>query len=257
MHRLNQTEMKHIAPLFEGWEETLIWSCLQGHMGSAWADRSEQPHSARIITGDFCFFAGVPHAQLVENIPEDYASQYILMIPQNDSWEQMIEQIHPTARRFMRYAIKKEPHVFDRARLQENVRQLSKEYSLHPIDQKLFYRVKNEDWSKDLCSQFPTYEDYQSKGLGYVILHQGEIVSGASSYTVYNSGIKIEIDTRDDYRRKGLALICASRLILECLDRKLYPSWDAANKASVALAEKLGYHFDQEYVTYAVEVPHK
>jgi RimJ/RimL family protein N-acetyltransferase len=39
------------------------------------------------------------------------------------------------------------------------------------------------------------------------------------------------------------------------MDKGLYPSWDAANRTSVALAEKLGYHFDKEYVTYAVHTP--
>ena len=33
----------------------------------------------------------------------------------------------------------------------------------------------------------------------------------------------------------------------------LYPSWDAQNKASVHLAEKLGYEFSHEYVVYEVE----
>ncbi|MBO5076263.1 MAG: GNAT family N-acetyltransferase [Clostridia bacterium] len=33
----------------------------------------------------------------------------------------------------------------------------------------------------------------------------------------------------------------------------LYPSWDAANKMSVRLAEKLGYEFSREYVCYGLE----
>lgn len=33
----------------------------------------------------------------------------------------------------------------------------------------------------------------------------------------------------------------------------LYPSWDAANRESVALAEKLSYHFDREYTAYQVK----
>ena len=78
----------------------------------------------------------------------------------------------------------------------------------------------------------------------------GEIVSGASSYSSYVRGIEIEIDTREDYRRRGLAYICGAKLVLECLGRGWYPSWDAQNQWSVALAEKLGYHFDHEYVTY-------
>ncbi len=45
--------------------------------------------------------------------------------------------------------------------------------------------------------------------------------------------------------------MCA-KLILECMDRGLYPSWDAHDMRSVALAEKLGYHLDKEYVTYII-----
>ncbi|WP_184093742.1 GNAT family N-acetyltransferase [Anaerocolumna cellulosilytica] len=33
----------------------------------------------------------------------------------------------------------------------------------------------------------------------------------------------------------------------ECLKRGIYPSWSAANTASLALAEKLGYHLDREH----------
>ena len=89
-------------------------------------------------------------------------------------------------------------------------------------------------------------------GLGVAVFYQGELVAGASSYSVYDKGIEIEIDTREDHRRKGLAYACGAKLILECLDRDLYPSWDAQNPWSLALAEKLGYHFSHEYVAYEV-----
>jgi len=49
-----------------------------------------------------------------------------------------------------------------------------------------------------------------------------------------------------------LAYVCAAKLILECLDRNLYPSWDAQNEISVALAEKLGYHFSHTYTAYEI-----
>ena len=69
---------------------------------------------------------------------------------------------------------------------------------------------------------------------------------------MYNGGIEIEIATRKDYRRKGLATICGARIILECMDRNLYPSWDAQNKWSVALAEKLGYHYERTYPAFEI-----
>ena len=89
-------------------------------------------------------------------------------------------------------------------------------------------------------------------GLGAAILKDGELVSGASSYTSYRGGIEIQIDTREDYRRQGLAYICGAKLILECLERGWYPSWDAQNPGSAALAQKLGYHLDHEYTAYEV-----
>ncbi len=68
----------------------------------------------------------------------------------------------------------------------------------------------------------------------------------------YELKVIIEIDTRDDHRRKGLAYACGARLILECLEKGLYPSWDAQNKWSVALAQKLKCHFSHEYMAYEV-----
>ena len=58
IYQLQPSDIPAIAPLFAGWEESLIWSCLQGCMGEAWADRKENPESARIILGDFCYLAG-------------------------------------------------------------------------------------------------------------------------------------------------------------------------------------------------------
>ena len=49
-----------------------------------------------------------------------------------------------------------------------------------------------------------------------------------------------------------MATICSAKLILECQDRGLYPSWDAQNLWPVALTEKLGYHFDHAYTAYEI-----
>jgi RimJ/RimL family protein N-acetyltransferase len=253
MHCLKKEEMDQIAPIFDGWDETLLWSCLQGYMGNAWTDDLQNPQSAQIITGDFCFFAGIPNIELVKNIPQSFPASCILMTSKNDEWRNLIEKEYKTdCERFMRYAIKKEPDIFNTDKLHSYLEMLPSEYSIQRIDEKRYDQVMAEEWSKDLCSQFPTYKDFEKFGLGFVVLREDEIVCGASSYTVYEQGIEIEIDTKKDYRRKGLALVCASKLILECLNRGLYPSWDAANKASVALAEKLGYHFEKEYAAYAI-----
>ena len=57
----------------------------------------------------------------------------------------------------------------------------------------------------------------------------------------------------EDLRRRGLALSCGARLILTCLDQGLLPSWDAHDRRSAALAEKLGYRLDRPYPAYLLD----
>lgn len=246
-------EPEKAALLFEGGQETIIWSCLQNVMGSIYADSREKPVSAMALLGDFCFFAGTPDEELVLYAPSQRGQDFTIMIPQNKEWETLIENCHgKNAKKVSRYATKKEAGIFDRKRLSGIVDGMQDGYTLQMLDEDLFWKCKNMEWCRDWVSQYPDYALYRKHGLGVVVLKNGEPVSGASSYAGYRSGIEIEIDTREDHRRKGLALICGAKLILECLARNWYPSWDAQNKWSVALAEKLGYHFDDEYTAYEV-----
>ena len=41
-----------IAPLFDGWAQTMIWSCLQNCMGIAYVDHPTAPQAAQISIGD-------------------------------------------------------------------------------------------------------------------------------------------------------------------------------------------------------------
>lgn len=235
--------------MFDGWEETLIWSCLQGIMGSIFADDPESPRSAAAVIGDFTFFAGEPHRGLVSHaVP---GKDFMIMTPQNEAWSRLIVEVWGgRAKRTERYAIRKEPGVFDREKLWQIVPPVG--YELRLIDEQLYRQCLTEDWSRDLVSRFRDYAAFEKLALGVAALKEGKIVSGASTYSRYRDGIEIEIDTELSHRRKGLALACGARLILECLDRGLYPSWDAQNLGSVALAEKLGYHFSHAYPVYEI-----
>lgn len=243
-----------VAKLFDGWEETLIWSCLQKVMGHVFANDIESPTSAMAIIGDFCFFAGEPMMELVEFKPDCCKQGFIIMTPETKAWGGMIELAYRNkATKTTRYAIKKETGIFDRKKLLNIVNEAPEGITLKLIDEDIFKLTRNEGWTRDLTSQYASFEDYAAKGaLGIVAIKDGELVSGASAYTSYLEGIEIEIDTREDQRRKGYALCCGAKLILECLDRGKYPSWDAQNLGSVALAEKLGYHFGHEYTVYEI-----
>ncbi len=231
----------------------MIDSCLQQVMGEVFADDLAAPQSAVAILADFCFFAGVPNENLVSVPLSEGRADFVIMVPQNPAWGEVIAgQKGVTVTPVTRYAIKKEPGIFDRDLLNAAVASLADGYCLEMMDERNFNLCRNSRWSRDLVSQYTDFAMYRELGVGAVVTKDGEVVAGASSYTRYREGIEIEIDTRMDCRRQGLALACGARLILECLDLGMYPSWDAQNQESVALAEKLGYHFSHEYPAFEV-----
>ena len=235
------------AALFEGWSETLIWSCLQRVMGKVYVTDLERPQSALAFVGCFAFYAGVPDQELVRHKPDGF----VIMAPQNGKWADCIEACFPDARKVTRYAIKKDTK-FDRYSLCKLTNRLPEGFALKDINEKLYDQCLSDPVARDFVSSFESKEQYLDIGRGVVVLKCGKIVAGASSYTRYNEGIEIEVDTVEEERRKGLAAAASAALILRCLDEGLYPSWDAQNLTSLHLAEKLGYEFDREYTAYEV-----
>ena len=79
-------------------------------------------------------------------------------------------------------------------------------------------------------------------------------ISGSLQTIWHNGkeGIELEVETVEPERRKKLALVSCSALILRCLEEGLYPSWDAHDMNSVHLAKKFGYQFDHAYTAYEV-----
>ena len=239
-------ETGRASALFAGWQDSVVWSALQGVMGKIYVDSLEKPESGVAMLGDFCFLSGKTESEVISGALANSASGEVILVPQ----------------KAVRYAIKKEPGIFDLKQLQKVAQSLPNEYEMRLINQELFEICRDTQWSKDLTANYESYSQYSAYGLGVCILKDGEVVAGISSYSGYGrsdenpgsqGGIEIEVVTREDYRRKGLAYIGAAQLLLECDKRGLYPNWDAVNKMSVGLAEKLGYHFSHEYVVYKVK----
>lgn len=256
-----------VAPLFAGWDETMIWSCLSGQMGHIYipSDRQEAPVSAAAILGDFAFYVGRPDPELASFWPEDKENDFMIATGREDAWKELIEACYPgqfeTNERFAFY---KEPESLDPAKLQSFVDVLDPRFELKLIDEKLYEKCKEQEWSWDFVSLYHDYEDYQVHGLGILAMDGDKPVAGASSYNSYVNwkeagaaldpwfpdrinGIEIEIDTSEDYKRLGLASACGAKLILEAIKKGWYASWDAANEISCHLAKKLGYRMHHAY----------
>lgn len=193
---------EYIKDIFDTWNETLIWSCLQGVMGEIHTNVAED--AAMAILGDFAFYAGNPSEELARFKPKSCKQDFIIMVPQNDEWADLIEKCYgDKAKKVTRYAIKKEKDIFDVNKLEQAVLELPKGYELRLLEEAEYELCQNNTWANDLVSQFKNYDTYKKLGLGVVVLKDGELVAGASSYSRYNEGIEIEIDTREDHRISG------------------------------------------------------
>ena len=232
--------------LFEGNEDSMIISCLEGIMGGKiYVTDPEEPRSALAFLACFAWYAGEPDRELIAFKPEGVVG----MVPPDERWEALITERWPDVSKVNRYAIKKDT-IFDREKLKKFVASLPAGYELCRIDEHIYDLCLEDDQFEDAVEHFETKEEYFRLGRGFAVLKDGKPVSVASSYSVYREGIEIEIDTVEEERRRGLATAAAAALILSCLDDGLYPSWDAANMESVHLAEKLGYEFSHQYACY-------
>lgn len=255
MIELSKGEMYCLCPLCEGQHDTEIWSCIEGNMGRAWVDRKDKPSIAMIVVADFCYLLGctddVSNRVAIKELLQQFKRQII--VSYSNYGVSVIEEYFPNNhKKFSRYAIKKEPGVFQRDKLKNFIKAVEPKFHIEKIDKSNYNMVLKDDFMADCCSFYSSLEEFSKNGIGYIIMHNGEIISGASSYSYCKGTIDITIGTKEEYRQRGLALACASKVILDCLDKNIYPVWDASNLESVALAEKLGYHLEKEYQAYSI-----
>lgn len=243
---------KKLVPMFEKMDSTILLSYLQGHMGTAWVDDPDNPTVAQITVGIFVFYAGDPNTkeakELLLHLPD-----FTLAIVDSDEWKVLLETVHAEGyEKFQRYRFYKNPEHLDRIHIEGLMSSLPKGCEIKRVDKNIAQLLSFNGLSEDFTSQFDSIDDFINRGAGYAVLYEGKVVSAATSFSIYDGGIEIEVASAPDHRRKGLATIAASALILDCMDRGKYPSWDGANSESVELAKKLGYVFKESYDTYFI-----
>lgn len=270
MKEIPLTSGQLLAPFFKDAYDSCPESFIQGIMGRGFTDNLEQPGFGIIQVGDFCCFGGDGQGSHKKNVISILSNHYqnasMVYVPLSPSWNQQFQE-NPRFKKEVRYAMDKPPItsfkeqtlskyirncVYDKDYLGESV---TRKYILKPIDENYYTTLQNEEWSKDFVANYEDYATFSLLGLGFVVIEgaSGKVVAGASSFSTSRDSIEIQITTDIAFRGQGLATAAAARLIIECCKRGKRPSWDAANLTSVSIAQKLGYHFEEEYVAYTVQ----
>ncbi|MFR8220612.1 MAG: GNAT family N-acetyltransferase [Blautia faecis] len=58
-------ETGRASALFAGWQDSVVWSALQGVMGKIYVDSLEKLESGAVMLGDFCFLSGKPESEVI------------------------------------------------------------------------------------------------------------------------------------------------------------------------------------------------
>ena len=95
---------------------------------------------------------------------------------------------------------------------------------------------------------YPTPEDFLRRGIGFIVEHNGEIVSGCTSYAVGGGKFDISVTTRREHQRRGMAQAVAARMISYCPAR--------GHRALLGCAERSRWEPRQEAWVHARKTLH-
>lgn len=243
--------IEKLKPMFEYADDSTLDSFFEGVLGNAYSDSIDCPKSAVINVGDFFFVAGEPIiAEQVIKLAGD--NRYATFIPDRPEWFEALNSHGKKLLFLERYHTSLPENGFDVNALEKITKGIENypDLILEPIDEKYYKKALQEDWSSPFVSNFKDYDEFNKHGFGFVITKDSEIVCGTSCFSYYKDGVEIEVSTREDFRRQGLAKITSAAFILECINRGVTPHWDARNKASLAISKNMGFIFKDKYISF-------
>ena len=202
--------------------------------------------------GNFLYLAGELNSRFWEDFVRQYGLDYKIIISEDTKWQNFLHRQEGLIS-FTRYSFKDKAN-FQIEFLNDLVSQLEKGYNIVPIDNRIYNSLSEEEWSQDLKGDFESYQDFSLKGgFGFVVLKNNKVIAGISSGLVYRGAVEVEVATRPNEQGNGFAKKLGAAMILESLNRDMFPLWDAHNEASKKVAEFLGYELVEPYEAFELD----
>lgn len=236
--------------LFKTWKKYMVLYGLNSQIGTVY--RNSDRTTIFYDIGNFLYLAGELDSRFWEDFVRQYGLDYKIIISEDTKWQDFLHQ-QVGLISFTRYSFKDKAN-FQVEFLNDLVSQLEKGCNIVPIDNRIYDCFSEEEWSQDLQGDFESYQDFTLKGgFGFVILKNKELIAGISSGLVYHGSVEVEVATRPNEQGNGFAKKLGAAMILESLNRDMFPLWDAHNEASKKVAEFLGYELVEPYEAFELE----
>jgi GNAT superfamily N-acetyltransferase len=240
-----------LIPMFAGHrrDRVFIDCVLEGRFGTARADDERFPRLARIDCGPFTALAGDPQAPAAKALLASAPIEWVT--PETDGWRDLLLAEFPERVKRVRFTAFSSA-TLDVEALTRFAQGVPKGYAVERLGKRSVGRLFSDLDKQWLVDSYESLDDFLRRGIGYVALHRGRVVSAAVSAVSSSRAIDIDIETAADHRGKGLAAAVGAALAAECLVRGIEPQWLAANEASCRLATRLGYSREDTYETFDI-----
>jgi RimJ/RimL family protein N-acetyltransferase len=250
---LDSDNRASLRRLFDGYPclHGVVAAIIEGGMGRIFADAQADPSVALAVL-DFHLLAGDPLHANAPLLFRQLQPGNVVVAP-TPAWRQLVAASYPDALTvYHREAFQAEQ--FDTDRLRRFSQALPSGFELRQVRPEEVTQFAT-DLDRALIYNFRSPEEFVTRGIGMGILHQGRFVSGVCSAAVGGGKFEIEIQTRREFRRRGLARAVAAALILYGLEHGIEACWDAANEPSAALARQLGFRPTGKYEACRLQQP--
>ncbi|WP_279237188.1 GNAT family N-acetyltransferase [Alkaliphilus pronyensis] len=123
------------------------------------------------------------------------------------------------------------------------------DFNIVQVDQEFISLLQNgkyynpEFLKERLLQSWGSYEEFFAKSVAYVATIETSIIGVIVGTARYQDIILIDIETRVEHRKKGLAYILTQYFVKECIQRSLVAQWNCvdSNIASRKTVEKAGF----------------
>jgi GNAT superfamily N-acetyltransferase len=267
MQELSPSAFERVRPLFAHIRDlrAAVFTVLEGNqIGRVWVDQVANPRSAVMIS-DHCYLTSTPDTS---DFPADTAKwleaevlncrDYTGIWTFSKPWEAALQTSLQAyeVRRYVRNVFD-----FDVQRYRELhtgwQKRVPTGFTVHRLNAQT---ALHADGTPEIWG---SVENFLEHGFGFCILDESQsdedlaFVGNVQTVFVGNCHAETGVETREAYRRKGLATAVCCAYIDLCLQRGIYPEWGCAydNEPSERLAFRLGYTNKQETPFLYVHTP--
>jgi RimJ/RimL family protein N-acetyltransferase len=267
MQELSPSAFESVRPLFDPIRDmrAAVFTVLEGKQtGRVWVDQIAHPRST-VLKLDFYYLTSTPDAaefpaDTVKWLRDEVLNrqEYTGIWSFSKPWDAAL-QTSLQAYEVGRYV--RSTFDFDAQRYRERHTGWQKRVPAGFAVQRLNAQTTLQ--ADGTAAIWGSVENFLEHGFGFCMLDESQkderLAFAANAQTVFVGDCHAEtgVETREAYRRKGLATAVCCAYIDVCLEKGIYPEWgcEANNKPSARLARTLGYTNEHEFPFLYVHTP--